>query len=168
MKLLQMMKKMNRPALATRLGGSRGLHWGRSFMRRGLVAQPVIVVRGCDGSDLIETITANERDGTLFGPVSIGSGAGVVRTFSIENSGSAPLSLGCVGIEGSGATEFEVAEYPEPVLLPGAATSFTIRYRATQMGDAIALVLIPSNDPSEHPYMFEVEGCAYSAAFARV
>lgn len=168
MKLLHLMKKMSGPVAPSLLSGVRGMRFGGTFTRRVLQAQPAIVVRGCDGANLIDTITAHERNGTHFGSIAIGPAAGVSRTFTIENTGLAPLTLGCVGIEGSGADEFEVAEYPDPVLPPGTATTFSIRYRASKMGAALALVLIPSNDPTERPYVFEVEGGAYAAAFSRM
>lgn len=167
MKLLQMFKKLRAPAAPGLLSGVRGIALGGTFTHRGLMAQPVIVVRGSDGANLIDTITATERNGTYFGPVPLGSSAEILRTFTIENEGAAVLTLGCIGIEGSGAEEFEVTAYPEPVLLPGSSTTFTIRFRASRMGAAIALVLVPSNDPTEHPYVFEVEGSAYTAAFSR-
>jgi hypothetical protein len=132
--------------------------------RRRFPTVPAIVVRGRDGTDLIENVNADERDGTFFGPIAVGTEDGVLRMFSVHNVGTAPLKLGHIGIEGSGADEFELTASPAREVAPGASTTFTVRYRGSSAGSAVALVLIPSNDATERPYLFLVERYAEPAS----
>ncbi len=119
-----------------------------------------VVVRGANGANLIERCHADVSDGTFWGWVTVGAAEGIERTFFIHNVGTAPLKLGCVALEGTGADAFAVVTAPAAMVAPGGSTTFSLRYRARQAGSAIALVLIPSNDPTERPYLFLVEGYA--------
>jgi hypothetical protein len=119
-----------------------------------------VVVRGTNGANLIERYHADVSDGTFFGWVTAGAAEGIARTFTIHNVGTAPLKLGRIGLEGRGADEFSVVAPPARVVPPGESTQFTLCYRASRSGPAVALVLIPSNDPTERPYLFLVEGHA--------
>jgi hypothetical protein len=119
-----------------------------------------VVVRGTNGTNLIERFHADVSDGTFFGWMTAGAAEGITRTFSIHNVGTGPLKLGGIGLEGNGADEFSVVTPPARVVAPGGSTHFTLCYRARRSGTAIALVLIPSNDPTERPYLFIVEGHA--------
>lgn len=119
-----------------------------------------VVVRGTNGANLLERYHADVSDGTFFGWMTAGATEGIARTFTIHNVGTAPLKLGAIGLEGNGADEFSVVTPPARVVAPGGSTHFTLRYRAQRSGTAIALVLIPSNDPTERPYLFIVEGHA--------
>lgn len=122
-----------------------------------------VVVRGCNGANLIERYNPDQSDGTFFGWVTAGASPAVSRTFTIHNVGTAPLKLGRIALEGTGADQFEVAAYPDRVVAPGESTAFTLRYCARRVGCAVALVLIPSNDTTERPYLFLVEGHADTA-----
>jgi len=119
-----------------------------------------VVVRGSNGVNLIERYNPDPSDGTFFGWMTAGASQGIARTFAIHNVGTAPLKLGRIALEGTGANQFEVTAFPDRVIAPGESTAFTLCYRARRSGCAVALVLIPSNDPTERPYLFLVEGHA--------
>jgi hypothetical protein len=119
-----------------------------------------VVVRGSKGANLIERYNPDASDGTFFGWMTPGAAPGIARTFTIHNVGTAPLKLGRLALEGTGADQFEIAAPPAPVVKPGESTTFTLCYRAQRPGSAIALVLIPSNDTTERPYLLLVEGHA--------
>lgn len=122
-----------------------------------------IVVRGCDGADLIDTCNATEANGTFFGRIPMDSPSGITRTFTIYNEGTAPLELGEPWLEGTGASEFEILEAAGQIVEPGQHTELRVRYIGAFAGPSVALVNLPSNDPGEQPYLFLVEGEAIPA-----
>lgn len=122
-----------------------------------------VVVRGSNGVNLVERYNPDQNDGTFFGWMTAGTPLGISRTFTIHNVGTAPLKLGRIALEGTGANQFEVTAFPDRVVAPAGSTAFTLCYRARRAGCAVALVLIPSNDTTERPYLFLVEGHADTA-----
>ena len=162
MKLKPPLDTRNQPAQPPVNPEARGFRLRFHGKGGSLPTVPAIVVRGSNGANLIENLNTDESDGTFFGRVTVGAG-GLSRTFSIHNVGTAPLKLGCAGIEGAGADEFAVIAVPASIVAPGGSTTFTIHYRGACAGTAVALVLIPSNDATERPYLFLVEGHAEAA-----
>jgi hypothetical protein len=161
--------KFKIPLLSLKSDAEIGVLDGRRLFalpRRRSVRVPrvaAVVVRGSNGANLIESYHADVSEGTFFGWMTAGAGGGIARTFSIHNVGNAPLKLGHIALEGAGADEFAVLAGPAPVVAPGGSSAFTLCYRARRVGSAVALVLIPSNDPTERPYLFLVEGHATAA-----
>ncbi|MHC1766617.1 MAG: choice-of-anchor D domain-containing protein [Verrucomicrobiia bacterium] len=105
-------------------------------------------------------------DGTDFGQAAAGGGA-VERTFTIFNAGTAPLHLAgspMVQISGAGAANFTVVAQPAAgAIVPGASTTFTVRFAPTTEGAHVALVSIP-NDSDENPYDFGIAGAGTAPA----
>jgi uncharacterized repeat protein (TIGR01451 family) len=95
-----------------------------------------------------------------IGPVNLGSS--LVRTFTIENSGNATLTLGdpAVSIDGAQASEFSITAVPaDPVLDPGEATTFTIEFAPAAAGSRNAMMHIASNAPGDQAsYDFPIRG----------
>lgn len=103
--------------------------------------------------------TPSMSDGTNFGEVALGSA--VTRQFTIQNSGSADLSLGNV-IELPGST-WDITQQPAAVVAPGGSTTFRVRFQPGSGGAASETILIPNNDPDESPYHFLVQGSGKTA-----
>jgi archaellum component FlaG (FlaF/FlaG flagellin family) len=104
-------------------------------------------------------------DHTDFGSTSIAGGT-VVRTFTIQNTGSAALSLTgsspYVTLSGD-TTEFAVSSIPSALIAAAGSTAFNITFDPTASGLKSATVSIASNDGDENPYTFAIQGTGLSA-----
>ena len=103
--------------------------------------------------------TPRVADQTDFGSVSIHGGFSV-HFFIIENTGASPLTLysPTVAITGPHAADFAVTTFPPNTLLPGASTTFSVRFDPSAVGLRQATILIASTDSDESSYEFAVQG----------
>ena len=102
--------------------------------------------------------TAMVVDGTDFGMVAIAGGS-IARTFTVRNSGSDPLTLGAVGVVGSG---FSVTIQPSANVPASGVTMFVITFAPTVAGAATGTVTFTTNDANEGTYTFTTTGLALS------
>ncbi len=82
-------------------------------------------------------------------------------TFSIYNTGQAPLSLTgnpIISIEGANASEFSVVTAPAITIGPNSSSNFTIRFEPDTAGIKNATVYIKCDDLDEHEYSFNIQG----------
>jgi P pilus assembly chaperone PapD len=95
--------------------------------------------------------------GFSFDDVSVGEDA--TETFTIRNTGTAPLSLGSVTVSGD---SFVLAgDIGTTSLEAGASTTFDIRFEADEEGEALGSVSIDNGDENENPYVFDLDGTAF-------
>ena len=116
--------------------------------------------------DLHPTISVSTEAGSIapgksfgFGTISINTSKEV--TFTIENTGTAPLSLTDtpkVSIAGPDATLFAVASEPTTPIKAGSSTTFVLRFSPTTEGAKSATVTIPNNDTANGSFTFTVTG----------
>lgn len=108
-----------------------------------------------------EDITPGFADHTFFGSVNIASGSRA-RTFTIQNLGSASLSLSggspYVSISGSGASAYSITTPPASTVVGYGSTIFSVTFDPTVEGTRSAVLSISSNDGDEATYNFSVEG----------
>jgi hypothetical protein len=100
-------------------------------------------------------------DGTDFG--SLAAGGFLDQTFTIQNSGNAPLQLTgapLVAVTGPQAGDFKVTLQPTSPVPPGGSTSFSVRFAPLATGLRLATVRVLNNDlnPEKSPYEFAVRG----------
>jgi len=109
-------------------------------------------------------ITPAAADGTDFGATPVGTP--VVRTYTIRNTGTVPLTIGAIS---SSAGTFAVSNIPASVAAGGTAT-FTVTYNAAAAGAANATITVSSNDPdvADSSYTFAVTGSAFSVQNVQV
>lgn len=125
------------------------------------VAEPEIAVLGNSTVIPSGSTVPKTADGSDFGPVILPSGAAVTHTFTIRNSGNAPLLLHgtpVVSLSGTGAGNFQVTTLPTSPIAGGSTTNFEIRFSPTGGGIKDATVSISNNDSSEAPYTFAIRG----------
>ena len=107
--------------------------------------------------------TANTTDGTDFGTVEQANGF-VTETFTVRNTGSAPLSLtggtNAVVISGANLNDFKVTTQPSASIAASGSTTFALKFKPTAAGARNATVTIASNDTNTTPYTFAVTGTA--------
>ena len=98
--------------------------------------------------------TPSSADDTDFGPADV-SGGSVSKTYTIENNGTAALTISGASISGSG--DFTVTSQPASFLAPDDGTTFTVKFDPGTAGTHTATVNI-ANNSSENPYDFAVRG----------
>lgn len=92
-----------------------------------------------------------------FGIVEVGSSKTV--TFTIENTGAAPLELTgspLIELGGDHPYDFELVSLPATPIAPGESSAFTITLTPRAAGKRSATVSIPNNDADENPYTFTI------------
>ncbi|MFD2550992.1 LamG-like jellyroll fold domain-containing protein [Bizionia sediminis] len=120
---------------------------------------PEIEVSG-NGVGIADNDTApSATDNTDFGAIS--TGTNLDHSFTIYNTGNAPLNLtgGTNLVSVSGNAAFSVQTQPSSsVIAPGSSSSFVIRFAPTVAGTVTATVSINNNDSNENPFNFIIQG----------
>jgi hypothetical protein len=127
---------------------------------------PEINLQGNSVSIVSGDTTPDLADHTDFGSVSTASGS-VVREFTIQNLGTAALSLTgaspYVVISGANAADFTVTTIPSNSIAAGGSTTFQIIFDPSADGLRTATISIANNDADENPYTFAIQGTGISA-----
>ena len=108
--------------------------------------------------------TASPADGTDFGSAPVASGS-VVRTFTIQNIGTAPLHLTgtpTLAVSGPQAADFTVTLQPiSPVASSTGTTTLQVSFAPTGIGRRMATLSITNDDAAQTPYTFAIQGTAF-------
>ncbi len=128
--------------------------------------EPEIDLRGNGTSITSGDTTPGGGDHTDFGPAAVGGG-GLVRTFTVVNTGSGDLNLTgtpAVSIAGAEGADFTVTTSPgSPVSAGGGTTTFDIRFDPGAPGIRTGTVSIANDDRDENPYTFTIQGTGTAA-----
>jgi uncharacterized repeat protein (TIGR03803 family) len=126
--------------------------------------QANIVVTGNNQPIADGSITTNATNNTALGSTLLG-GSPLSQTYTITNSGTAPLTLGTVAIGGTNAGDFTVTHQPASSVAIGGSTTFTVQFAPTAAGTRAATVSFTENDPSQSsPFTFAIGGVATTQA----
>ena len=126
-------------------------------------ATPEMDVSGLGTSIPDGDTTPQAADDTDFGTVAVAGGTNA-NTFTITNSGSAPLNLTgtstpLVTIGGTNAADFTLtSDASTPVLPGGGTTTFTVTFDPSAAGVRTATISIANDDSDENPYDFAIQG----------
>jgi len=104
--------------------------------------------------------TPTAADHTDFGVADVGGGQ-VTRTFTIQNTGTAVLTLTGtppVRIVGAHAADFAVTAQPPASISAGGSTTFAVTFDPSASGVRTATVKIENNDADESVYDFAIQG----------
>jgi urease beta subunit len=121
-----------------------------------------VVGRGMSIADGDTTPSIN--DDTDFGGVELNTGS-VVYTFTINNLGTAALTLGgtpLVAVSGAHAANFVVTTDPGDPVAAGTSTTFVITFNPSATGLRTATVTIANNDGDEGTFNFDIQGTGLS------
>jgi len=127
---------------------------------------PEINVKGNNTSIVDGDTTPSSDDHTDFGSVDLSSGT-VVRTFTIENSGSGALTLNGtpkVVVSGANSADFTVTAEPSNSVAASGSTTFQITFAPSAAGTRTATISIASNDSDENIYNFDIQGTGQAPA----
>jgi hypothetical protein len=129
-------------------------------------AAPEAEVRGNNVVIADGDTTPVRSDHTDFGSTSVAGGT-ITRTFTVRNTGTAPLNLtGAtrVVVAGTNAGDFKVVAQPAAAVAPGASTTFKVRFDPSKASARSATLSLATNDANENPYNFTIRGIGNPAA----
>jgi uncharacterized delta-60 repeat protein len=142
-------------------GGSSGLV--ETVADFGVSPGPEIAVSGNGVVILDGDATPVLGDHTDFGNVNV-TGGTLVRTFTIENIGQMPLTVGNVTVSGPAAADFAVTTQPASPVLFNFNTTFEVTFNPSVVGLREATLSFGNNDAFENPYDFAIRGTGTLAA----
>jgi hypothetical protein len=121
-------------------------------------AVPEINVTGNGQNIAAGDTTPSTADDTDFGGVEVNGGTDS-HTFTIQNTGSAPLAITSVQVTGGNAADFAIApaSIPSPIASTG-STTFTVTFDPGAGGTRSTTVRIISDDADEGTYDFALAG----------
>ncbi|MDY6904728.1 MAG: choice-of-anchor D domain-containing protein [Thermodesulfobacteriota bacterium] len=98
-------------------------------------------------------------NGTAFGYTAVSSDT-ISKTFTIENTGGAALTLGvnAVSVSGTASSDFTVTTQPASTVASSGTTTFTITFDPSATGTRTAQLSIANDDSDENPYNFSIRG----------
>lgn len=103
--------------------------------------------------------TPATADGTDFGTVI--PNTPVVKTYTIQNSGTSNLSVASIALSGANVALFAVGGIALPAIIAaGGTATFTLTLNAATIGTKTASVTINNDDCNEIAYTFAVQGSA--------
>ncbi len=140
-----------------------GTDWGHEYEIDITRTKPEMRVTGLAQEIKDGDSSPEKDDDTYFGLVSIGTT--VAHTFTIENTGDAPLHLTggpLVDFGNFAAMDYSITAPPTTPVAAGGSTTFTVSMTTTEGGPRRATVRIENEDEDEGyeggPYNFDVEG----------
>jgi hypothetical protein len=101
--------------------------------------------------------TPSTADGTDYGSTVVGTA--LTRTFTIENTGTAALTLSAPTLPNGFSL---VGAFPTSIAVGGNAT-FTVQLNATTVGTFSGNISFGNNDSNENPYNFAIRGVVDAA-----
>ncbi|TXE18508.1 choice-of-anchor D domain-containing protein [Psychroserpens burtonensis] len=103
-------------------------------------------------------------DDTDFGTVNTTGATNVEQTFTIQNTGSAALSIGSITIGGAYSGDFTLTTSPATSVAASGSTTFVIRFNPSADALRTASVSIVNGDSDENPYNFNIQGTGSTPA----
>lgn len=119
---------------------------------------PEINVRGNGNSITDGDNTPSTTDYTNLGSVAVGQY--IDRTFTIQNTGTANLTIGAFTLTG----DFALQTAPAATVAAGGSTTFTVRFSPTATGTRNGTLSFDNNDSDENPYNFSLSGTGLAPA----
>ncbi|NHM02663.1 choice-of-anchor D domain-containing protein [Flavobacterium difficile] len=122
---------------------------------------PEINVQGNSVTILDGDVTPIVGDDTNFGSADIAGGT-IVKTFTIQNIGTADLTIGAISFTGTHAANFTLTTPPSGTVAAGGSTTFQVTFDPTIVGTHNAEIVIMNNDSNENPYNFALIGTGFA------
>lgn len=113
---------------------------------------PEIDVSQPAGSHLVDGTSKKS-----FGTAVVGK-SGMVRIFTIKNTGKATLTGLEVGKKGADKKDFTITQPDKKSLPAGKSTTFKVTFSPLAKGERVATLLIRSNDADESPFDIRLSG----------
>ncbi len=120
-----------------------------------------INVRGNSTTITDGDTTPSFPDHTHFGSAVSPSGS-VTRTFTIENNGTAVLTITSVTLSGDNASDFSITTAPASTVASFDSTTFVVTFTPSALGTRNAVISITNNDSDEGAYDFSIQGRGFT------
>lgn len=104
------------------------------------------------------TPLASGADTVDFGTRILGSGPGVIKSFTIDNTGTGALVLNSVVVDGPQADDFIIQFMPFSPVMSSSQTIFQILFNPSSQGRRTATLHILSNDADEPSFDIQLTG----------
>ncbi|MBV1887967.1 MAG: choice-of-anchor D domain-containing protein, partial [Urechidicola sp.] len=127
----------------------------------GFTAAPEINVIGNGNTIADGDIFPTTTDDTEFPAVAI-TGSTSTHTFTIENTGTATLTVGAITIAGVHSGDFTVTASPSSSVAASSSTTFDITFDPSAVGLRTANITIANNDSDESTYYYNIQGYGIS------
>ncbi|WP_395052633.1 choice-of-anchor D domain-containing protein [Flavobacterium sp.] len=127
-----------------------------NFTIQGNGILPEINIQGNAITILDGDSTPSITDLSDFGSSNIGTAT--TKTFTIQNLGTADLTIGAITFLGTNAAEFTITNIPNTTVIAGGTTTFTVSFNPSSLGLRTATISIVTNDANENPYNFSIQG----------
>jgi hypothetical protein len=88
----------------------------------------------------------------------------VVRTFTIQNTGTGTLNITGSAITGANAGDFTITTPPASSVAPAGSTTIQVSFLAGALGARTATLEITSDDGDESPFNFSIQGTGVASA----
>lgn len=109
--------------------------------------------------------TPSSTDHTDFGDV--GMGNNLVHTFTIQNTGSADLTVSSIALSGTNAADYVIGDITLPAIVSAnSSTTFTVTFTPGAAGTRTATVTVNNDDADEAVYDFAIQGTGLPPATA--
>ncbi|MGV3663715.1 MAG: choice-of-anchor D domain-containing protein [Prosthecobacter sp.] len=122
----------------------------------GVVPAPEIAVEQPAGTGLVDGAAA-----VSFGYRPIGANNSLV--FTVRNSGTVPLAMQGITIDGAHAADFTVTASPSTSVPLAGTTTFTVQFAPAAGGARAAVLHLASDDGDENPFDIALHGTGYAA-----
>lgn len=104
----------------------------------------------------------NDGDNVVSGLDHTDFGSNPSRTFTIQNTGTATLTITGVSITGPNAADFSVSTPPAGTVAPGGSTTFVVSFSPSANGNKFATVNIANDDQDEATYDYSIAGSIFT------
>ena len=131
------------------------------------IAGPEINIQGNGVTITDGAGVSNVGDDTDFGSVDIAGGT-EVHTFTIQNFGSDPLSIGTITFSTGAFGDFSVSSPPAGSVPASGSTTFDVEFDPSVLGIRTTNISIVNGDGDESPYNFTIEGIGTSPTYSDV
>jgi hypothetical protein len=127
------------------------------FAIQGTGVDPEVNVTGNGFSIADGDATPSATDHTDFGAMAVASGT-IVRTFTIQNTGTINLTIGTVVSGGMHAADFSVTASPSWLVAAAGSTTFQVTFNPSAAGTRSADISFTCDDCDEATYNFAIQG----------
>jgi len=121
---------------------------------------PEINLQGNSNDIVSGTTSTSLTNDTDFGAILECGTNTISKTYTIQNTGTADLTVNTITITGVDATDFTLSGLPTfpSTIAAGANQTFTVTFDPSATGNRTATITIANNDSNENPYTFAING----------
>ncbi|TNE52662.1 MAG: choice-of-anchor D domain-containing protein, partial [Bacteroidetes bacterium] len=120
---------------------------------------PEINITGNSSTIFDGDASPSTSDHTDFGSaIECDNSGTVVRTFTIENTGTATLNITSVNITGTHSSDFSVTSAPSSSVSVSSNTTFQVTFNPSATGTRSATITVNNDDSDEGTYDFSIQG----------